>query len=91
MRYRIIESTYNDEYGKETQKVYYIDVEKNFLGIFKYWKRVTHKVGGMSGTYNTWTPFKTSSDAHDFVLTTLCGNNHKDDWKEKVVSDFYCD
>ena len=89
MKYRIIEETYKDEYGKEKIKVFTIRRKKKFLGI-PYWSSVTHKECGMSDTYNKVTEFKTKAEAHEFILNVLCGNEGYDGWSSKIVSEFDC-
>ena len=89
MKYRIIEETYRNEYGEEKRKVFIIKRRKKFLGI-PYWSSVTHKVCGMGDIYNTPTEFKTQSEAHDFILNVLCGNEGYDGWSSKIVSEFDC-
>ncbi len=89
MKYRIIESIYNNEYGEEAHKVYHIETQKSFLGI-KYWSSVKHTECGWGDSYKKTTEFKTHSEAHDFILNVHCGNQNRDGWKHKIVSEFNC-
>lgn len=89
MKYRIIENVYKNEYGEEKTKVYTIKRKKKFLGV-SYWSSITHKVCGMGDIYDTPTEFKTQSEAHDFIINVLCGNEGYDGWSYKVVSQFDC-
>lgn len=89
MKYRIIEETYKNEYGEEKRKVFIIKRKTKFLGI-PYWSSVTHKVCGMGDIYDTPTEFKTQSEAHEFILNVLCGNEGYDGWSSKIVSQFDC-
>jgi hypothetical protein len=89
MKYRIVEGIYNNEYGEEKHKIFYIEIQRSFLGI-KYWSSVKHKECGWGDVYNTRTEFKTHSEAHDFILNVHCGNENRDGWKYKVVSQFDC-
>ena len=89
MKYQIIEETYRDEYGKEKTKLYTIRRRKHFLGI-PYWSSVTHKECGWGDIYNKVTEFKTKSEAHEFILNVLCGNEDRDGWSSKIVSEFDC-
>jgi hypothetical protein len=89
MKYQIVEAKYHDEYGKEIRKGYYIKRRKKFLGIH-YWSWVTHQICGMGDCYDVRTEFKTHAEAHDFVLNVLCGNENRDGWSYKIVSEFDC-
>lgn len=89
MKYRIIEETYRNEYGEMKRKVYTIKRQKSFLGI-RYWSSVKHKECGGLDIYNKVTEFQTHSEAHDFILNVLCGNEGRDEWNYKVVSEFDC-
>jgi len=89
MKYRIIESIYNNEYGEEAHKIYHIEIQKSFLGI-KYWSSIKHTECGWGDSYKRTTEFKTHSDAHDFILNVHCGNSNRDGWKHKIVSEFNC-
>ncbi len=90
MHYQIVEAKYHDEYGVEKSKVYQIKRKKSFLGI-PYWSWVTHQICGMGDCYDVRTEFKTHSDAHDFIVGVLCGNNGRDGWSYKVISEFDCE
>ena len=80
-KYRIIESIFNDEYGKEKSKHYFVQKRKSFLGI-KYWSNVTDN--GVD--YNITTQFKCHTDAYEFVKTVLCNQEKRNTWKNTIVN-----
>jgi len=83
-QYRIIKSTYYDEYGKEGDEYFYIQQRKSFLG-FKYWKNISHTVNGMGGSYQNTTRFGSYFDAYEFCVKLKSGMK-KDGWKEETVT-----
>lgn len=85
MKFRIIESIYYNEYGKEKSKYYYIQEQKSFLWI-KYWSDITHRENYIGDCYNVTTQFKSHSDAYDFVKDVLCVQNKRNDWKNTVIN-----
>jgi hypothetical protein len=89
MKYQIVEAKYYNEFGEEKSKVYQIRRRKKFLGI-SYWSWVTHQICGMGDCYDVRTEFESHSKAHDFVVDVLCGNECRDGWNSKVISEFDC-
>ncbi len=89
-KYRIIEGTYQDEYGNRTHKVYQIQKQKFFLG-FKYWKYHTHTECGYDDCYDVRTEFKTYGDALKFIKDNLCGKDFKAGWSYNVMREVNCD
>ena len=89
MKYRIIESAYYDEYGKQKSKYYYIQKQKQFLGI-KYWGYHTHTECGYGDCYDVNTEFKTYEDANKFIQTHLCGRDFKEGWKYYIMREVDC-
>jgi hypothetical protein len=89
MKYRIIESIYHNECGKEKNKHYYIQRQKTFLGI-KYWSDVKHRECGWGDCHDLTTEFKSHTDAYDFVETVLCPQKKKNGWTDTVVNHFDC-
>jgi hypothetical protein len=83
--YRIIESIFNDEYGKEQSKHYFVQKRKSFLGI-KYWSDIKHEVCGYGDCYNITTQFKCPADAYEFVTTVLCNQDKRNTWKNTIVN-----
>jgi hypothetical protein len=77
--YRILKSTYYDEYGKEQNEYHYVQQRKSFLG-FKYWKNITHEDFGPGGVTRVTTTFDSYFDAYEFVVKLKTGmkvNEHK--------------
>jgi hypothetical protein len=83
-QYRIIKSTYYNEYGEDEREYHYIQKRKSFLGI-KYWKNITHTICGMGDTYQNVTRFKSYFDAYEFCVKLKSGMK-KDGWKEETVT-----
>jgi hypothetical protein len=83
-KYRILKSTYYDEYGEEKNEYHYIQQRKSFLGI-KYWKDITHTIGGMGGDYKQTTRFETYFDAYEFCVKLKSGMK-VDGWKTETVN-----
>lgn len=88
-KYRIIEGTYQDQYGNKRVEAYYIQKRKSFLG-FEYWKYQTHEECGWGDCYNVRTQFKTYEDALKFIKNYLCGRDFKEGWSYKVINEFGC-
>jgi len=87
--YIILKETYYDQYGEEKTVHYFIQTRKKFLGI-RYWKRVSHDIGGMSGTYLTTTSFKSLEQAEQFAQRHICGECVYAGWKTKVITTKQC-
>jgi hypothetical protein len=83
-QYRIIKSTYYNEYGEEGNEYFYIQKHKSFLGI-KYWKDVEHTLSGMGGDYKCTTRFNSYFDAYEFCVKLKTGMK-KDGWKTETVT-----
>ena len=66
MKYKIVKSSYYNEYGEEKSTQYYILRRKRFLGI-GYWSRVSHPAWESWDT--TW--FNTESEAQAFIERVL--------------------
>lgn len=81
MRYKIVKSSYYDEYGREKSTQYYILRRKRFLGI-QWWSRVVHS------SYESWdtTWFNTESEAKRFVEEVLEKGRPYDRWNDVVVN-----
>lgn len=84
MEYRIIESSYCNEYGKEVTKHYYIEVRKSFLGI-DYWCSIKHKTCDETGCFKVKTTFDTYEEAYRFIKDVLSLNKKKDTWVDKII------
>lgn len=89
MKYRIMESIYYDEYGKEKRKHYYIQKQKSFL-LIKYWSDVKHRECGWGDCHNVTTQFKSHTDAYDFIKTVLCPQKKKDGWEDRAINYIDC-
>lgn len=83
-KYRIIEGTYQDEYGNKKHKVYHIQKRKSFLGI-QYWGYQKHTECGYGDCYDVKTEFKTYEDALKFIKENLCGRDFKEGWSYSVM------
>jgi len=83
-QYRIIKSTYYDEYGEEGDEYFYIQKHKSFLGI-KYWKNITHTICGMGDSYQSVTRFGSYFDAYEFCVKLKSGMK-TDGWKRETVT-----
>lgn len=87
MKHRIIESVYVDHYGKESNKYYYIQTQKSFLG-FKYWKTIEHTECGWGDCYKVTTEFKTHEDAVNYIKEVLC-LGIKTDKRKEIIYDYH--
>lgn len=85
MQHRILEKVYRNEYGKETNRYYYIQHKTRFMGI-EYWKTIKHEVCYSSGCYNQTTEFNTYDEAKEFVDNVLCKDIPFGKWSEKIIS-----
>jgi hypothetical protein len=83
-QYRIIKSTYYNEYGEDEKEYHYIQKRKSFLGI-KYWKDIEHTLSGMGGEYKCTTRFNSYFDAYEFCVKLKSGIK-KDGWKTETVT-----
>jgi hypothetical protein len=89
MKYRIMESIYYDQYGKQKRKHYYIQKQKSFLWI-KYWSDVKHREFEWGDCDDVTTQFKSHTDAYDFVKTVLCPQKKNDGWTDTVINEINC-
>ena len=87
--YKIIESTYFDDYGVEKHQNFFIKELKTFWTI-DYWRRITHLECGMSDCCQATTTFKTEDEAAIFIQDILCLGKPIDGWKNKVVNEYTC-
>lgn len=83
MKYKILESSYYNEFGETKCKHYWIKEKRRFLGI-GYWKTVTHP------SYDGFTPtlFDSEGEAVEFIRDVLERKKFKGGWEEKVVNRF---
>ena len=84
--YRIIKSSYFNEYGKIDRICFYVQVRKKFLGI-GYWSDIKHRIGSMSGEFKMRTEFSTYEDASQFVLNLKEGRGYSG-WEDEIVKVF---
>jgi hypothetical protein len=90
MKHRIIEKVYVDHYGKEHNKHYYIQTQKEFLG-FKYWKTLKHTECGWGDCYKATTKFAEHKDAVKHIKEVLCLGIKTDAHKETIYDYQQCE
>jgi len=80
--YKIFESVYVNEYGKQSTPYFWIKKRKTFLGI-PYWKSIRHYDGG---DYTSTTLFDSYDDALNFIQNVLKKGIKTNEVNTKVIA-----
>jgi len=76
--------------GKLEHTTYYIKWRKSFLGLFNYWKYVTHRECGMSDCYNARTNWSSEKKCEKFIKKVLCPGRTYDGTESTIVNEITC-
>jgi hypothetical protein len=86
MKYRILKSSYFNEFGEQKDIYFYVQILKSFLWI-PYWKTVRHRECSMGHCWDEITKFNLHTDAYEFVQNVLHKKNTANGWKKEIVNE----
>ena len=89
MKYTIERTSWFDEKGVESNERFYVKHRKSFLGLFSYWKYVTHLTCGWGDCHNVRTSFMTEAEAIKFTQD-LCKGMLTDQQSSSIVNSVEC-